>query len=361
MHLDIKPPNILLDEAGSRLWISDSGLARAVHDHSDTLTRTIADKPQFMAPEQLEGGSMDHRADLFSLGCVFYQMSTGQSPFLGDTLFSIMRSVREDHPPLAHDRVSDLPSWSGELIQRLLEKDPDKRLSDAAAVADRLALGLVAKAEPAPTILRPWLPWSIAAAPLLLCVGIGIIWKQLTQPNHPFVIYGGKSHAMLKEAVEAAPAGAIISIHAPEDRLVRMDAMLEIGKPLELRAASGESPIFLMRTPTEPCIHATAPLILSGLHLETRRSGEEGSDSQRDRMLWFTLHDSLPDRIAAREIDSQAWNDRAFRRRQARDSAFRNDRDWVKTDTADVSRSGQTSRYRFESSCWHGADPGEYS
>ena len=81
VHRDIKPANILLENGVERVKITDFGLARAVDDASLTHTGFVAGTPQYMSPEQARGETVDHRADLFSLGSVLYAMCTGQPPF----------------------------------------------------------------------------------------------------------------------------------------------------------------------------------------------------------------------------------------------------------------------------------------
>ena len=78
VHRDIKPANILLENGVERVLITDFGLARAVDDASFTRSCFIAGTPEYMAPEQANGESVDHRIDLFSLGSVMYAMCTGQ-------------------------------------------------------------------------------------------------------------------------------------------------------------------------------------------------------------------------------------------------------------------------------------------
>ncbi|HQU46472.1 MAG TPA: protein kinase, partial [Pirellulales bacterium] len=81
VHRDIKPANILLEEGVERVRITDFGLARAIDDASLTRSGVIAGTPQYMSPEQARGEPVDHRTDLFSLGCVLYSACTGRSPF----------------------------------------------------------------------------------------------------------------------------------------------------------------------------------------------------------------------------------------------------------------------------------------
>src|SRR5262249_24378813 len=99
IHPDIKPSHILLEKgAEERVKITDFGLARAVADASLTQSGVIAGTPMYMAPEQTVGDSIDHRADLFSLGSVLYTMCSGRPPFRATTSMATLKRVAEDTP-----------------------------------------------------------------------------------------------------------------------------------------------------------------------------------------------------------------------------------------------------------------------
>ncbi|MCY2968009.1 MAG: serine/threonine-protein kinase, partial [Planctomycetota bacterium] len=85
IHRDVKPANILLEKGVERAVLTDFGLARAADDVSMTRWGIIAGTPQYMSPEQARGDALDGRSDLFSLGCVLYEMATGVSPFKADS------------------------------------------------------------------------------------------------------------------------------------------------------------------------------------------------------------------------------------------------------------------------------------
>ena len=136
IHRDIKPSNILLEEGiEERAKISDFGLARAVDDASLTSSGLIAGTPMYMAPEQARGEVLDHRADLFSLGSVLYQMSSGRPPFRAANTIAVLKRVCEDRPRPIQDVISGIPDWLCTIIFRLLEKDPVNRYQTAKEVA----------------------------------------------------------------------------------------------------------------------------------------------------------------------------------------------------------------------------------
>ncbi len=139
IHRDVKPANILVESRTQRVKLTDFGLARAVDDSSASQNELIAGTPMYMAPEQAASLAIDHRADLFSLGSVLYEMCTGQSAFGAPTsIASIKRVCEEATEPIERLRT-DTPGALCDLIDRLHAKRPDDRPASAAEVAERLA------------------------------------------------------------------------------------------------------------------------------------------------------------------------------------------------------------------------------
>jgi hypothetical protein len=135
IHRDIKPGNILL-ESGSEpnIKITDFGLARAADDASLTRSGGIVGTPLYMAPEQANGGSLDHRADLFSLGSVLYTMASGRPPFRAPSPLAVLKRVTEDTPRPIRQIIPEVPQWLCDLIAKLHAKDPAHRFQSAAEV-----------------------------------------------------------------------------------------------------------------------------------------------------------------------------------------------------------------------------------
>jgi serine/threonine protein kinase len=135
IHRDIKPANILLESDVDRVMITDFGIAKAIDDLRFTGTNTLLGTPEYMSPEQARDEELDYRTDLFSLGCVLYEASTGRSPFRSSTPYGAIRKVIDINPPSVASVVSDLPDWFAEIVRRLLSKDKNKRFQSAAEVA----------------------------------------------------------------------------------------------------------------------------------------------------------------------------------------------------------------------------------
>ena len=155
IHRDIKPSNILLEKgAEERVKITDFGLARAVADASLTQSGVIAGTPMYMAPEQTVGDSIDHRADLFSLGSVLYTMCSGRPPFRATTSMATLKRVAEDAPRPIPEIIPEVPHWLCDIITKLQAKKPEDRFQSAKEVADLLGRCLTNLEQGKPVVLE---------------------------------------------------------------------------------------------------------------------------------------------------------------------------------------------------------------
>ena len=140
IHRDIKPENIMLSPTGE-VKVADFGLARVV-DSRDSMDATqvgmTMGTPLYMSPEQAEGGRIDPRSDLYSLGVTAYHMFSGRTPFEGDNALSIVVQHLKKEPEHILELRSDLPSDIAALIHQLLSKKPDNRCQSAAELLDQL-------------------------------------------------------------------------------------------------------------------------------------------------------------------------------------------------------------------------------
>jgi hypothetical protein len=119
--------------------ILDFGLARPMEgDVHLTQTGVVAGTPQYMAPEQAAGATVDHRCDLFGLGCILYRMVTGRLPFEGANALAILQALAVHEPKLPRALNPEVPGGLSELIMWLLAKDPNDRPQTARAVIDAL-------------------------------------------------------------------------------------------------------------------------------------------------------------------------------------------------------------------------------
>ncbi len=160
VHRDVKPDNILVEDATGRALVSDFGIARAAEGDSRlTVTGIAVGTPAYMSPEQAMGErGVDGRSDIYSLGVVGYQMLAGDLPFkAANTPAMLMKHISERPRPLRELR-SDLPANLVHAIERAMAKGPAERWPDAGAFRDALAKDAVAgpelRDEPAPSAPR---------------------------------------------------------------------------------------------------------------------------------------------------------------------------------------------------------------
>ncbi len=140
IHRDVKPGNVMLHEGGTRVRLTDFGLARITFDNSELTSHgQYVGTPAYMPPEQLRGGKVDARADLFSLGCVIYYMLVGYSPFQGRTQGETIHKILGDEAKTLLEIDPSIPPFLSDLVSRLLKQDPDLRYQSAFEVADVLS------------------------------------------------------------------------------------------------------------------------------------------------------------------------------------------------------------------------------
>src|SRR5690348_15701801 len=217
IHRDLKPGNIMLTKAGAKLM--DFGLAKsaggpmgmAVATSSSPLTPSSPTSPivslsarvssltqkgmivgtfQYMAPEVLQGVEADAHSDIFSLGCVLYEMATGKRAFDGKTQISDLAAILEKDPDPITTAQPLTPPALGMVVRSCLAKDPDDRLQTAHDVKLRLSwttqMGFAAQAPKPVSKHTSWLPWTIAA----LAVALAIVgFTQLLRRPTPQVVH----------------------------------------------------------------------------------------------------------------------------------------------------------------------------
>ncbi len=153
VHRDIKPGNVMVTRNGD-VKVMDFGIARAMSDAQATMTQTaqVIGTAQYLSPEQARGERVDSRSDLYSTGCLLYELLTGRPPFTGDSPVAIAyQHVREN--PVPPSRVDpDVPPWADAIVLKAMAKSPGDRYQTAAdmrADLQRAASGMpVAAAQP---------------------------------------------------------------------------------------------------------------------------------------------------------------------------------------------------------------------
>ena len=146
VHRDLKPQNIMIDKEGNAK-IMDFGIARSLHTKGVTGTGVIIGTPEYMAPEQAEARDVDHRADLYALGAILFEMVTGRVPFEGETPLSIVLKHRNEPPADPQTINAQLSEGMSRVILKCLEKSRDRRFQSADEIL--VALAAVEKGLPA--------------------------------------------------------------------------------------------------------------------------------------------------------------------------------------------------------------------
>ncbi len=189
IHRDVKPGNIMVNQEG---WIKvlDFGLAKRGEPFTEepvddqTLTREgqMLGTLPYMSPEQLQGGRIDHRTDIFSFGIVLYEMVTGERPFQGSSWGDLASAILRDDPPTVSSLNFQLPRHLGRILRHCLEKDLKRRFQSTLDLRNELAeLQREIVTGELPTRSRPLfrkprsrIAWLAAGAGLLLLAGLGI-------------------------------------------------------------------------------------------------------------------------------------------------------------------------------------------
>jgi tRNA A-37 threonylcarbamoyl transferase component Bud32 len=148
-HRDLKPGNIFVipdreTPGRERIKVLDFGVAKLAMHQSSLVTHqgTIFGTPPYMAPEQcVDAATVDHRADLYAVGCILYECLCGRPPFVGSAIEVLAAQLR-DVPAPPRSRISEVPPWLDGLVMRLLEKTPERRVQSCGELLEALDAGM---------------------------------------------------------------------------------------------------------------------------------------------------------------------------------------------------------------------------
>lgn len=143
VHRDIKPANVMLTRQ-AEVKVMDFGIARAMDDAQATMTQTsqVIGTAQYLSPEQARGERVDARSDLYSTGCVMYELLTGQPPFTGDSPVSIAYQHVREAPVPPTDVDPEIPEWIEAIVLKAMAKDTDDRYQSAGEMREDIQRGL---------------------------------------------------------------------------------------------------------------------------------------------------------------------------------------------------------------------------
>ena len=137
VHRDIKPGNVMYNPKDKQVKITDFGIAR-ITDSVKTRTGSFLGSPSYMAPEQMTGAHVDGRVDIYSLGVSFYQLLTGSLPFKADGLANLAYKITNEKYRPVRDVRADLPGSATRIINKALQKNPEKRYATGAEMVRAL-------------------------------------------------------------------------------------------------------------------------------------------------------------------------------------------------------------------------------
>jgi serine/threonine protein kinase len=242
VHRDVKPSNVFLTPSDAAK-IGDFGIARLERpDATLTLTGQTFGSPPYMAPEQATGGKVDARADLYSLGCVLFQMLVGRRPFSGDDAVSLVYQHVHSTPPRVDSLVPAVTAELGALVAGLMAKDPDDRPESAEEV--RRALESVPTEPIAPTTTatavlprraqelgRRRKPWWPVAAVIVGVVALLLLLVALLAGGDPSPASSPTQQASTTPSSPASPSSP--SVAGPQTPATAGAALLALTQQLQ--------------------------------------------------------------------------------------------------------------------------------
>ncbi|UFS98752.1 serine/threonine-protein kinase [Nocardia huaxiensis] len=185
LHRDVKPANILVaaqDGGVDRVYVSDFGIARAAADLAQRDASDVAGTLAYAAPEQIRGEAIDHRADVYALGCTLFHALTGGVPYPRGSTAAIMYAQLHEAPPRPSERAAGVPVGLDAVVAKAMAKDPADRYAScgelAAAARAALSTEPVGRVAPAPRdgagkrVSRRW-PLAAGAAVLAVVSVVG--------------------------------------------------------------------------------------------------------------------------------------------------------------------------------------------
>lgn len=153
VHRDIKPGNVMLTNSG-KIKVMDFGIARALEDSGQTMTSTdaVVGTAQYLSPEQARGETVDTRSDLYSCGCMLFELLTGRAPFKGDSAVSVAYQHVAEMPPLPSATAADISPELDRMVMKSLAKRPEERYQDAASMRSDMVRAAAGAAISAPML-----------------------------------------------------------------------------------------------------------------------------------------------------------------------------------------------------------------
>ena len=311
VHRDIKPANIWIEQTpdgrSRHVKLLDFGIARRA-DQAKELPGSdpIMGTPAHMAPEQALGQEVDGKADLYSLGCVLYQMVTGQPAFPGKEgeTAAVLQAVVKGEAPRVTWKVPSLPPPVAQLIQDLMNREPADRPASAAEVISRLgeideklASGVPAPVPETPGLARrpSFLPMAVGGGVVLLAAVVGLVaaWGRLWNPSeNPVPTPPPKGEPIIVGILHSTTGP--LSVHEKPVLHATHFAIKEInkaggvlGRPLKFEQADGASKPAMFAERAASLIDKKKAVVLFGCWSSPSRIAVADVCTKKDRLLFY--------------------------------------------------------------------------
>ncbi len=279
LHRDLKPANILISKKG-KIRLTDFGIATPVHVSMHTKEGDIVGSMQFIAPEQLDGDEVDQRADIFSFGCVMYEMLTGYQAFPDTNLSHLIpKRIENEYPPLSSYTLR-VPARLKRLVTKCMERDPRRRPASMEEICkelgklfssmnieapEQIVRDFVAaenRIDLAPVRRRTPMPGFIKAA---VVIGAMVVCGGLTAAHWPSIKEAGRG-LLLR-------AAGLASHQAPRNDLQRLDPVAAEAMLDSLQTLYGiEDPLTIMKKESAAGNHRSVMALAKTLDNRQARS-----------------------------------------------------------------------------------------
>ncbi len=267
IHCDLKPENVMLTTQGEPI-LTDFGIAKFIRGERLTSTDAVLGTPYYMSPEQSTGrGKIDARTDVYALGVMLYELTTGKLPFDGDTYMSIVFKHVNDPIPSPHAINPDLPKAVEQIIQKAMAKDPARRYASA-----RELLAAVEALTTPKTRLTP----AAEPAPLFICYKhhtdpdqklASYLYEMLTAQGHqafidPIIQADEAGLKQINQQIKASEFFVILLSQAAADSEIIQS---EISQAYEYYQSQGKPHLLLVRIANGDLLPYTLPAFLEPL------------------------------------------------------------------------------------------------